>query len=228
MRSIGPQSIFALLLFPIWAVSASGCVSDDSASLYISHNVVPDENCTVEPDNVIRLGGYFNVEKQQTGYRLFPVYNSNLRNRGSASQADPNIIQITRARIRLMDESLTLLALNGVASEYDLVTTGFIPSTQSSAAAQQAVGSITAIPQNYGPALTDYLGGDTLRTIVVGVTVFGETIGDLDLESEEWTWPLQICSGDCLQVCIDPDAMEMQTTCTPYQDENTPVNCNGG
>ena len=38
-------------------------------------------------------------------------------------------------------------------------------------------------------------------TIVVAVKLVGETQGHIDIETDEFTWPIQLCGGFCLFTC---------------------------
>jgi hypothetical protein len=57
----------------------------------------------------------------------------------------------------------------------------------------------------------------------LGIQVFGETGGDIAVETEQWFWPVELCSGLCLLRCVDSE--DQEDGCTPGFDSVTNVFC---
>jgi hypothetical protein len=78
------------------------------------------------------------------------------------------------------------------------------------------VGGLEIIPAAYAQALDAQLGDapDAVMTVIASIQFFGETTGGVDIDVAPWTWPVTVCQGDCLAVCISGSA----AACTPCQD----------
>lgn len=204
------------------------CVDNDGSAFYVSGHVMPTSGegvCTLDPsgENLV-VRGVFNVEST-FGYFVFPLYNNQLRNRGSDAplRTDPNGVQITSAEVELRKADGSVIAFGGLPNPFSVATSGFVPSTDNAATAAQSVGNILVIP----PAYADSLAGmfTDQDVLVAAVTVFGETTGGVDVESEEWLWPIDLCKGGCLFECIPPDSDDPTECCTPGQDFTCQVIC---
>ncbi len=218
---------FVVLTFLIAAaLAAGGCVDNDGASLYISGHVAPSgDDCTLEAGNALVSRGVFNVESR-FGYFAFPLYNNQLRSRGSDAplRTDPNGIHLQGAEVELQDAAGGLIDFGpGLPNPFSVPTSGFVPSTPQANAASQVVGNILAIPPAYADVLFEQLGGeggdDAAATVVIAsIRVFGETNGDVDVESDDWLWPIDVCRGTCLFQCISAEDVAESICCTPGQD----------
>lgn len=213
-------------------LAVTGCVDHDAASFFISGAVAPDgDDCLLEPGNALVSRGVFNVE-QRAGYFVFPLYNNQLVSQGSEAplRADTNGVLIQGAEIELRDAAGVALDFGGLPNPFTVPTSDFVPSTPSVNAAGQAVGSILAIPPAYADVLFTQLGGAggdpaASNIVVAAISVFGETTGEVDVEADEWLWPIDICRGGCLFLCLPPEEMADAVCCTPGQDFACEVEC---
>lgn len=206
---------FHMLVLSLAAASAS-CVDNDASSFYIDCNIIPeseDRGCSLDPGGRCLTRGLYNPSTG-AGYQLFPRYNNQLRARGSDAplRADPNGVHVQGAEIELMAADGSTMTFGGLPNPFSVPTSTFVPSAQGPDAAGQSVGSIMLIPPNYGSALT----GAGVSTIVAAVRVFGETNGDVDVESDDFLWPIDLCSGGCLLLCPSPDMMAEEEPCCAF------------
>lgn len=223
-----PYAVPVLLLAA--ALAAGGCVDNDASSLFISAHVRPtDEECTLDPGGAVVTRGAFNVESR-FGYFVFPLLNNQLRARGSDAplRTDPNGIHLTGAEIELRNAQGTAIAFPGLPNPFTVPTSSYVPATDSANEPGQTVGNILVIPPAYADELFNQLGGpdgdDSAATVVVAsIKVFGETNGDVDVESDEWLWPIDVCRGRCLFECIPADEFGEEACCTPGQDVSCQV-----
>jgi hypothetical protein len=216
------SSITALVLL-------AGCVDHDASSFFVSGHVKPDDECFLEPGNPLVSRGVFNVEAA-FGYFVFPLYNNQLRNRGSDAplRADPNGILITSAEVELRGAAGLPIAFGAPPNPFTVPTSNYVPSTENANTPAQAVGNILVIPPAYADVLFQQLGGDeaspdAASVVIASIRVFGETTGGVDVESDEWLWPIDICLGSCLFLCVPADAAPTEPCCTVGQDFGCPV-----
>jgi len=212
-------------------ILAGGCVDGDGPAFYISGHVSASEDCTYEPGNPFWLRGAFNVNVGSGYYAVTPLLNNQLRARGSDAplRADPNGVLIEGAEVELTDAAGAPIPF-GLPNPFTVPTSDFVPSATSAESPGQAVGLVMVIPPAYALSLYDSLGGaggDPLaRTVVVAnLRVFGETNGGVDVESDWWSWPIDVCRDACLTACVAVDTTDTATCCTPGQDCVTEVIC---
>lgn len=205
----------------------AACVDNDASAFFVSAHVKPEvgeDACSLEVGNALVSRGVFNVESRD-GYFVFPLYNNQLRDRGSDAplRSDPNGVLITSAEVELRKADGSVIAFAGLPNPFSVATSDFVPSTESFSEPAQAVGNILAIP----PAYADSLAGmfTDQDVVVAAISVFGETTGGVDVESDEWLWPIDLCKGTCLFTCVPPDTEEPTACCTPGQDFNCQVIC---
>jgi hypothetical protein len=206
------------------AVLLSGC-NTDNVSFFISGNVVPEVSdglCELDPGGQTLSRGRVNVEVAlDQAYAVFPVYTNQIRSRQSELRANPNGVNITRAQVELRGRNGETLAFEGdTPNPFSVRTSTFIPSGEGNSAGR-AVGEIPAIPPSYRMRLQNFL---DQSPILVAIKVFGETNGDTEIETEEWVWPVELCTGNCLFTCAGEGATGTGS-CVPGQDISTPEEC---
>ena len=208
------------------APALAACVDHDASAFFISGHVAPAMGeCSLEPGNPLVSRGVFNVESR-FGYFVFPLYNNQLRNRGSDAplRSDPNGVLVTSAEIELRDAANVAIDFGGIPNPFSVPTSDFVPSTDSANLPAQAVGNVLVIPPAYADALAGMFADESV--VIASIKVFGETTGGVDVESDEWLWPIDVCKGDCLFECLPPDATADEVECcTPGQDATCAVPC---
>lgn len=205
--------VFHTLVLALAAASAS-CVDNDAASFFIECNVTPDDSCIYSPGNECLSRGLYNPSLGG-GYSIYPRYTNQLRSRGSNAplRADPNGIHIRGAEVEIQAADGSTLGV-GLPNPFSIPTSTFVPSAGGAdpSNAGQAVGDLQVIPPNYGAALA----GSGASTVLVKVRVFGETNGDVDVETDDYLWPIDLCEGTCLLGCPSADMMGADEECCGF------------
>lgn len=197
-----------------------GCVDNDGPAVFISGNLSPTDACEYAPGNAFVAEGALNVDRA-VAYFIHPEYNGQLRSRGSDAplRADPNGMQIEGAEIELQSAAGDALSLAGLPNPFVVPVSTYIASTPDPSSTSKSAGSIQAVPPPYVTALRDVVGpgcGD-VQVVLAKVRVFGTTIGGVDVESGDWSWPITLCRGDCLVACsTDPAVADVESTCCGY------------
>ncbi|MEZ4288590.1 MAG: hypothetical protein R3A47_10705 [Polyangiales bacterium] len=106
-----------------------------------------------------------------------------------------------------------------VNNPYRQLSTGLIQSVSSAGAISYGISAVDLIPSGYRTVLRSLIPNpndpNSSTDILVKMTVFGETNGGLDVESREFQFPIEICSG-CLEFCGSANSV-----CHAGQDGNT-------
>ena len=208
-------SIAAIILLIL-----SGCVDDaDGVSVFVSGHVAPDDQCVFSPENDFYLGpGVLDLSFDQANYFLHPLYNNQLVSRSSVAplQADPNSVRIEGAVVRILDGDRN--PVYGPDDQgYTAEGTTVVPSAGTDGPGRR-VGNLHIIPPNIGADLRSRIG--TSGLIYASVKPFGKTNGDVDVELDEFLWPIRLCN-ECLRGCIDPGSSA--ELCFVGQDSVAPV-----
>lgn len=198
MRSVSPLLIVSLLGF------ATACAPEGS-SAYVSRNVFLNASCEPAEDGVGIATGLWDVGADSSpsaclhSYTMSLVLNSNLKAnaREATGRAEPNVLLITHADVRLMDSAENTLDFSNAdfPNPYRVQTAASLPPTTSSTP-QTATVQIEAVPKVYAKRLTNYDG----KNVLVEVTLAGTTTGDVDVEFRPFLFPLVICKG-CMSYC---------------------------
>lgn len=192
-----------------------GC-TDEETGLYIDGVMaVVAPQCTVraDPSSIQLLGGLLDVAKRSSYVATLLVGNQ-FTPRGDKQnlRTESMVITITGAVVRLSD------AVGAPVAEFSVPATGVIQPDEGAEAGFGSV-NVTLIPgaevENLLDPANDELpaGEDNLITRVARVSVFGSTIGGLDVESSEFLFVISVCRG-----CLDCPG-QVDTSCRPGQDE---------
>jgi len=201
--------------FSLWmAPLMLGACAPEGPSGFITYNLEPDSDCITSPDQganpFIPIGSYdispgWNGDSDVCNkpYVLHLLVNSFLRPGGDATQgrAEPNVLQLHSAEVRLMDINRATLAFDQLETPLPnpfLVTTsnslfptdGTTPST--------AVAAVEVIPTAYAPELSDF--AEDQAQILAEIQIFGTTTGDVDVDLKPFVYTIQICDG-CMTLC---------------------------
>lgn len=208
MRKSARRTVKQLCAAAVIATAAlsSGC-DDSNATVFVRGTVIPEgDGCTVDPNGDVLLRGLYNVEAGGS-YTLFPIFSNQLRTRAGSVASDPNGVHIDSVEVELRDEGGLPLAFDGLPNPFQVATSTFIPSAAGTSASS-AGAAVEVIPAVYSGQLP------TAGTIIAALKAFGETNGRVNVESDEWTYPIELCGGSCLFVC-DPMATTNMPCCTP-------------
>jgi hypothetical protein len=225
---------FGLALIAVaMAVSFVGCIDNDK-SLVIMYNVVPDDSCIYEIDpSYIRTRGFLDLNHPAYGtppeptYYFFPqVHNYMPTNLSTANgELDSMAIQLKKATISyawlIGRDSLAplghtnLLALeNGTL---DIYLSGVVEPASTSGDPGQFVTHLRLIPPDVGTQLAALSTDAEEFVLGVHVTIKGTTLGGVDIQSNEFVYPIEFCWGCLSYTC--PDGT--YPSCNPGQDANS-------
>jgi len=216
MRSV-PSLMFVSL------VGALTACAPDGSSAYVSYNVQLTEDCLADPAAVPLASGRYDVTGGDAksacvnSYFMNLLINSNLKANAqdSTGRAEPNVLLITHADVRLMDRNKATLqpvcmsksstctmddvtAKNvdpGRPNPFRVQTATSLPPTTGSTPSTN-IATIEAIPKAYAEQLRAYAGD----SVLLEVQLFGTTTGDLDIDFRTFLYPIAICDG-CLSRC---------------------------
>lgn len=212
---------------------AVGC-ADDSVSLFVTGVIPPEvdeDSCSFDPtvDVFLLSPGTYNIEAdlilgRQPDYNLVMAAQNQLQRRAISGRAETNGIYITRTEVTIQALDGSALALGGLPNPFSVPASAYIPPASDPMTPGAGVVSSTVIPGQYATALASALPRDAMgqlveSTVVVAVKLVGETQGHIDIETDEFTWPIQLCGGFCLFTCGEGFA----PYCLPGQDGLTVV-----
>jgi len=234
-RKIG-RFVLVLVAMSI-ATGFVGCIENDK-SLVIIQNVAPDDSCLYQIDpEYIRTRGFLDLNHPNFGtpaepiYYFFPqIHNYMPTNLSTCNcELDAMAIQLRKATISyewlIGRDSLetygygTLVGLE--EGEFDIYLSGTVAAADSSGSPGQFVTHLRLIPPNVGAQLAA-LGTDAEEFVLgVHIQIKGTTLGGVDIESNEFVYPIEFCWG-CLTTATCPDGS--YPACQPGQDSN-PLEC---
>lgn len=217
MANLWKQGVLGGLAL-VAGLGIQGC-TDDETGLYINGVMaVVAPQCTVraDPGSVQLLGGLLDIEERPS-YEATLLVGNQFTPRGDKQnlRTESMIVTVTGAVVRLFD------AVGALVSEFSVPATGVIVPD---GGAEPGFGSVdvTLIP---GAEVERLLGPDSdlpensqnIITRVARVSVFGSTVGGLDVESSEFSFVIDVCRG-CLS--CDPTGMSgrVDTACRAGQD----------
>jgi hypothetical protein len=180
----------------------------EGTSAYVSQNLILDGNCAVNVDDTEFLAvGAYDIAGSTTArdpncqrsYYMHLVVNSSLKANANAAtgRAEPNVLQITEAEVSLIDiEQQGLIPFKrDLPNPFRVKANITLQPTTSSDPTKGEV-PIETIPIGYASQLTDYVN----KQIMAEVTIFGTTLGDVDVDFRPYSFPIIICQG-CLTLC---------------------------
>lgn len=180
----------------------------EGTSAYISANLFLDGNCKVNVDDTEFLAaGLYDIAGSttkrhpscQNSYYMHVVVNSSLKaNANSATgRAEPNVLQITEAEVSLIDiEQQGLIEFkNDLPNPFRVKANITLQPTTSDDPTKGEV-PIETIPVGYASGLTGYVN----KQVMAEVTIFGTTLGDVDVDFRPFSFPIKICQ-ECQTLC---------------------------
>lgn len=207
-RSLRGLSLAGLLLVP----SAFGACVEDGASIHVICPIIPELQeglCVYEPSNACELSGAVNLATVGT-YSVGLRVDSGLKARGSDTppRAETNRVALTSAEVEIRRTNGAKLVMPGLKNPFNVVGAGTVPPGGS------GIMSVGLLPSEYLEQLRENAQSEApLHQIVLAVRVFGITDGDVEVESNEWSWPVRLFA-------ISPDEADLQCVrmgpvCTP-------------
>lgn len=187
----------------------AGC-APEGPSAYVDLNLKPDSSCTYSAgstDTVGLSGGLYDISPGgantcENPYVLALRVNSQLRpgRDEELGRAEPNVLQVKEAVVKLKDRQGRTLALgpNGSAlpNPFRVNTNESVRPTDNDDPSFGVV-FVEAIPTPYAPFLDQFVNDQ----ILVEVQLFGTTLGDVEVDFTPYVYPVRICDG-CQLLCI--------------------------
>jgi hypothetical protein len=203
--------------------------ADNNETIFIRQvQALRAPECTVTADATafVASTGFVDVGLA-TNYVVFPLVGSQLLARGDArqSKAESNRVLIQGAEVELVEptgDALSLSGLDGGAlpNPYTVLATGTIDPS-ASAEASYGVTEVEVMPpvflEAYRRQILAPRGIGTSRTVHARIRVFGKTLGNTDVETGIFTYPINVCYG--CGVFVPAEAVEPTITTR---------NCKGG
>lgn len=211
---------------------AAGC-ADNNATLFVFGvlaPVVPGCDVTADPSQPVFGSGTLDVALR-TNYEAWLLVGNQFTPRGAKQQlrAETTRITLTGAEITLKDAATDQIITckdQAHCGEFSVYGSGFANSSKSE---DPGYGIIAAqlIPNAVGESYRASLAGKagTTVSLVATVKVFGTTLGNQDVESGGFSYPIQLCMG-CL---VDFSSGKADGSCTPKAEgEIITPNCRMG
>jgi hypothetical protein len=181
--------------------------------------VTSDATALVSPTGFVDVG-------LATNYVIFPLIGNQLQARGDArqSKAESNRVVIQGAEVELVEPTGEPLALagptGGLPNPYTVIATGTI-NPSASADATYGVTEVEVMPpvflEAYRRQVLAPRGIGASRTVHARIRVFGQTLGNTEVETGIFTYPINVCYG--CGVFVPADAVD---------DTIMTRNCRGG
>jgi hypothetical protein len=172
--------------------------ADNNTTLFIrqvQRPIAPDCSVKNDPNGTYLPKGLLDVGLT-THYFAALLLGSQLVARGDfkTARAEPNRINIEGADINLVQITENGETLVGF---YQVVATGLIDPT-TSGEASYGLAALEVIPNSVGLAIAGRLrtlGGGVVDAYEARIRVFGKTLGGTEVESNEYTFPIDACYG---------------------------------
>jgi hypothetical protein len=191
-----------------WFMALGGLVglatcTDANESLVVLQAQVPDDDCVVadKADETARLeSGILDVALDQLySYKLFPLAQNNLIPLGNAADIDPNRIQVTGARVKIVPPAGVAVPFRAdCAAEFDHPSQSTVyPGSQRAVRVEALRACHAAIFQELFKtgALNPAVGESVYFRVIVRIK--GKH-GGTEILSDPFEFPVRVCYG-CLQ-----------------------------
>ncbi len=203
-------------------ISLLGCV-DNNSSITITGVIQPDSECIIDPAAGLRMSvGRLSTDVDNKTYYVSLGLSNRVLTTSSAVSAETNDVQISAAEIGIYSPTGELIPLNiGGAAAPNPVRVGasaYVPSARDTESPGVAAITVPALPASYVAALRGLTGGQ----ITLGIRLVGKTLGDLDIETGEYMWPVELCNGinnNCVFFCAEGETDDI---CLDYFGQDFP------
>jgi hypothetical protein len=194
-------------------IASSGAVgcTDDGASLHVICAIRPeinDEECVFDPgsDSCVVTGVMNLAAARQYGTALTVESGLKARQSSAPPRAEPNRLALTGGTVEIRKANGAPIDFDGLKNPYDFQGSG------TAEPGGRGFMSVTLIPKEYADRLrANAQSPEALSEVILAVTVRGRTDGEVDVESNEWLWPVRLTyespveeAGSCLPIsyCI--------------------------
>jgi len=200
-----------------------GCAPGNSG-MFVGNVIAPDDQCGYSPTNPALLRGTLDVGVDNNRYDVVLRFVNQLTNlsqtgaSGFPPMADPNTIVVRELEVEIRDIGQSPLAFAGLPNPFTVPVGGVAVPSGDGMSGGEAIGSAQIIPPAYVADLAAAAGTDAM--IIVSITAIGTTLGDAEVVTDEFTYPIQLCSGCLVLGCLVDEEGEnlCQPACMPGQD----------
>lgn len=177
------------------ALVSTGCADNESVLFIVGVLALEDTDCKLTPEAsaTLRTRGVLDTSLR-SGYTAGLLVGSQLTQRGNRDQ-----LRTETARLSLRGAEVRLQTPDGATiAEYTTIGTGFVHPASGS---EPGYGAIAADLIPPGAPVSPGL-------VVARVRVYGDTLGGQEIESNEYSFPIYVCSGCLVSYPVesaDPD-----------------------
>jgi hypothetical protein len=187
--------------------------ADNNQTIFIRQvQALRSPECIVnsDPTSLVSPVGYVDVGVA-TSFTISPLVGNQLQARGDARQSktETNRVQIQGAEVELITPTGAAVDLGGAASSYTVIASGTVDPA-SGADATYGVTSVEILPPAVLAGVRRSLaavGIGASRTIHAKMRIYGTTLGNTEVETGIFTYPITACYGCSIAVpadAIDP------------------------
>lgn len=216
------KKVLLLIIIGLITVLETTCI-ENRPSFYIVGNKVPDDECiaTDKPEGQYITEGLLDICVSSEYLLHLLVKNQLVNTADNACQAEANTIIVEEAHIRIWLNSISYFTIDGVAR--------IDPIEEFMTEFDVTIGNSTAEPNGYGVVIFNiftppiinafndwiqrYLSQCyyvTSLSVSAGVTLYGKSLGGLDMKTQEMVYPVTICYG-CLVPPVAPNCEQVDS-----------------
>ena len=207
MRRSTTKYLLSLGLFCFGSLAlAPGCDENNSSLFIVGVIDLSASSCLAKPDTtVVTLAGGTLDVAFSSSYSVFLLVGNQLTQRGSREQ-----LRTETSRIALRGAEVTLTTLDGKTTlgTYSTAGTGFVNQAAGDVPSYAAM-AVNLIPPALGVSETV----QAARVVLAKIRVFGDTLGNASITSNELDFPINICRG-CLVRYDSRDPTQPTYKCT--------------
>ncbi|MCA9603631.1 MAG: hypothetical protein KC417_16475 [Myxococcales bacterium] len=195
-------------------VALTGCVDDDGAALFVEGQVGLKDGCFIDSTVILTTGSLTVGTTPAIDYQLRTLMASTLRDTTRELAADPNMMMPTYYEVEIREFQGGLISFEGLPNPFSTPASGALLDSRTGSTPGSQTWTGTGIPEAYAEQLAD-LEAAGVDTVVMHVFVHGTTLGDIDVKSNEWVWPVHL--GAVLATVCEDDS-NAYDVCAPGQD----------
>lgn len=210
MRSV---AAIASIIACVWLVLAS--CEDATPNLFVEYVIPATKECTHEVDSALYLPkGYYDAFCGKNYNITVRVVSLMLpRADSTRPRSEPNEVQFTSAEVRLATRQGSEVAPQFSAPVFSTVAPG------DTAKPGRTLVQVEIIPQALVGRIRSHSDNEILTATI---KLFGETVGGREVESDEFTFPFEVCDGcmtldtantDCSLSATQQTYIDGLTTC---------------
>ena len=214
MKRIWGHVISLIVAITAAGAAAPACATNDQ-TIFVRGALAPSTNrqngaCTYtnDPQQAELFFGRLDVGLADSYVAVLLVGNQSIpRGDNLSNRAESNRVHINGGVVRVTEADGTLIR------EFTSLATGFADPQNNNAPAYGVISligfdaptkDIILNTGNLHPEQPGLPNRAALKTVLLNIKVFGKTLGEVDVESDEYQFPLQVCKGCLVVASTDP------------------------